>query len=94
MLITKPNMNSSWNGAGIHITIAPPSTMGVIQPAWCNFKHAVKMKVGLKETQCKAWLFQLTRGLLESCETFVLRVEEARARLHLDEETVMLAFEK
>ena len=52
------------------------------------------MTIWLTEIQHKAQFFQLTRGLLESCEIFVLWVEEARARLYLNEKPVMLAFEK
>ena len=68
--------------------------MGVEQPAWWNFKLAVEATFGLTEQQRKARFYQLTRAPLESCEAFVLHVEESRARLRLDQESVMLAFEK
>ena len=78
----------------MHPTVAPPSVMGVEQPAWWNFKQAVEATFGLTEQQRKARFYQLTRAPLESCEAFVLHVEESRARLRLDQESVMLAFEK
>ena len=90
----KPGVSGSWNGVGIHPTVMPPSVMGVEQPAWWNFKQAVEATFGLTEQQRKARFYQLTRAPLESCEAFVLRVEESRARLCLDSESVMLAFEK
>ena len=49
---------------------------------------------GLTAAQKKKRFFALQRRFSESCPYFVLRVEEARARLSLSEEAVMLAFEK
>ena len=49
---------------------------------------------GLTAAQKKKQFFALQQWFNESCPQFVLRVEEARARLSLSEEAVMLAFEK
>ena len=58
--------------------------MDLEQPAWWNFKQAVEATFGLTEQQKKARFYQLTPAPLESCEAFVLHVEESRARLCLD----------
>ena len=54
----------------------------------------VEATFGLTAAQKKKRFFVLQRRISESCPQFVLRVEEARARLGLDKETVMMAFEK
>ena len=62
MLITKPGVSGSWNGVGIYPTVAPPSVMGVEQPAWWNFKQAVGSKVRTNRTTKKSPLLPAYSG--------------------------------
>ena len=55
---------------------------------------AVEATFGFTTAQKKKRFFVLRQRFNESCPQFVMRVEEARARLGLNEEAVMLAFEK